>query len=83
MPRGRPGWRRGRRAANADEDKGNLPPGSTGVRLQGVWIPCEHATPIADDYGLLELAQPLLEATAVLLPNDDVPLLNPEPTRRS
>lgn len=71
--------RRGRRAANADEDKGNLLPGSTGVRLQGVWIPCEHATPIADDYGLLELAQPLLEATAVLLPNDDVPLLNPEP----
>ena len=57
---------------------GVLPPGSTGVRLQGVWIPCEQAAPIAEDYGLLELAQPLLEATAVLLPNDDVPLLNPD-----
>ncbi|KAL4402472.1 mitotic telomere tethering protein [Malassezia pachydermatis] len=56
---------------------GVLPPGSTGVRLQGVWIPCEHAAAIASDYGLLEFAQPLIEATALLLPNDTVPLLNP------
>lgn len=57
---------------------GKLPPGSTGVRLQGVWIPCEHASSIASDYGLLELAQPLIEATAILLPNDNTPILNPD-----
>lgn len=70
--------RRGRKADSDNASGGTLPPGSTGVRLQGMWIPCEQAAPIAEDYGLLELAQPLLEATAVLLPNDDVPLLNPD-----
>ena len=54
--------------------QGVLPPGSTGVRLQGVWIPCEEVSPIAEDYGLLEIAQPLIEATAVL--HGSVPLLN-------
>lgn len=58
--------------------KGTLPSGSTGVRLQGVWIPCEEALPIAADYGLKELAQPLIDATAVLPPNEDVPVLNPD-----
>ena len=56
--------------------QGVLPPGSTGVRLQGVWIPCEEVSPIAEDYGLLEIAQPLIEATAVL--HGSVPLLNPD-----
>ncbi|WFD06363.1 hypothetical protein MVES1_001708 [Malassezia vespertilionis] len=74
LPRGR-----GRKADTDTPKKGALPPGSTGVRLQGVWIPCQHASSIAEDYGLLELAQPLLDATAVLLPNDDTPLLNPDP----
>ena len=57
---------------------GTLPPGSTGVRLQGVWIPCEHAMSIANDYGLVEYAQPLIEATAILLPDEDAPVLNPD-----
>ncbi|WFC99742.1 hypothetical protein MYAM1_002487 [Malassezia yamatoensis] len=69
--------RRGRKSESTNDAA--LPPGSTGVRLQGVWIPCEQAPPIAQDYGLYELAQPLLDATAVLLPNEDVPILNPEP----
>lgn len=67
---------RGRKSAAAR--KGTLPPGSTGVRLQGVWIPCDEALSIAADYGLKELAQPLIEATAVLPPNEDVPVLNPD-----
>ncbi|WFD18922.1 hypothetical protein MCAP1_001135 [Malassezia caprae] len=66
---------RGRKPASSR--KGTLPPGSTGVRLQGVWIPCEEALSIASDYGLKELAQPLIHATAVLPPNEEVPILNP------
>lgn len=67
---------RGRKPASTR--KGALPPGSTGVRLQGVWIPCEEALSIAADYGLKELAQPLIDATAVLPPNEEVPVLNPD-----
>ena len=67
---------RGRQPASMR--KGTLPPGSTGVRLQGVWIPCDEALSIAADYGLKELAQPLIDATAVLPPNEDVPVLNPD-----
>lgn len=43
-----------------------LPEGSTGVRLQGTWLPCEDALDIADEYGLLLYAKPLIEATAEL-----------------
>ena len=56
-----------------------LPQGSTGVRLQGVWIPCESASSIAEDYGLLEIVQPLLDATAVKVPGESTPVLNPDP----
>lgn len=58
--------------------KAALPPGSTGVRLQGVWIPCDVAAPIAADYGLLEIVQPLLDATAVKIPGEATPVLNPD-----
>lgn len=58
--------------------KAALPPGSTGVRLQGVWIPCDVAAPIAADYGLLEIVQPLLDATAIKIPGDAAPVLNPD-----
>ncbi|WFD30815.1 hypothetical protein MSPP1_001839 [Malassezia sp. CBS 17886] len=74
-----PSRARGRRAeASPSKKGGQLPPGSTGVRLQGVWIPCAEAGAIAGDYGMLELAQPLLEATAALLPSTDAPVLNPD-----
>lgn len=67
-----------RKMDSPSKKTGTLPPGSTGVRLQGVWIPCEHASSIANDYGMLELAQPLIEATALLLPNSNTLILNPD-----
>lgn len=41
-----------------------LPEGSTGVRLQGTWLPCEDAIEVAEEYGLLLYARPLIEAQA-------------------
>lgn len=73
--------KRGRKAeadSPARAAGGVLPPNSSGVRLQGVWIPCDEAAAIAEDYGLLEIAQPLLDATAVLLPDQEAPVLNPD-----
>ena len=67
-----------RKTDTPSKKTGTMPPGSTGVRLQGVWIPCQHASSIANDYGILELAQPLIEATALLLPNSNTPILNPD-----
>ncbi|WFD33409.1 hypothetical protein MCUN1_000222 [Malassezia cuniculi] len=68
-----------RNARSRAKKEAVLPPGSTGVRLQGVWIPCEAAAPIAQDYGLLEIVQPLLDATAVKVPGEAAPVLNPDP----
>lgn len=42
-----------------------LPEGSTGVRLQGTWLPCEDALPIAEEYGLTLYAKPLIESQAI------------------
>jgi hypothetical protein len=41
-----------------------LPKGSTGVRLQGTWIPAENAIEVAEDYGIGKFALPLIHATA-------------------
>lgn len=38
--------------------------GSTGVRLQGTWIPCADAIHVAAEYGLLRFVKPLVEARA-------------------
>lgn len=65
--------KRGRPKKNpAPEDEADtkvLPEGSTGVRLQGTWLPCEDAVEIAEEYGLLTYAQPLIDAKAVHLEN--------------
>lgn len=39
--------------------------GSTGVRLQGTWVPAADAIEIAEEYGLLTYARPLIEARTV------------------
>ncbi|CAO1626403.1 unnamed protein product [Parajaminaea phylloscopi] len=62
--RGRP-----KKNAPAPEDEADalvLPEGSTGVRLQGTWLPCEDAIEVAEEYGLLLYARPLIEAQALL-----------------
>ena len=41
-----------------------LPDGSTGVILQGTWIPAKNAHRIAKEYGLTRYAQPLIDARA-------------------
>lgn len=62
--------KRGRPKKNAPtaEEEGEvleLPVGSTGVRLQGTWLPCEDAVEVAEEYGLLLYARPLIEAQAI------------------
>ncbi|CAO1635385.1 unnamed protein product [Sympodiomycopsis kandeliae] len=44
-----------------------LPDGSTGIRLQGTWLPCENALEIAEEYGLSLYAEPLIEAEAEIV----------------
>ena len=41
-----------------------LPAGSSGVRLQGTWIPCADALNVSAEYGLERWARPLIEAKA-------------------
>ncbi|PWY97507.1 hypothetical protein BCV70DRAFT_202772 [Testicularia cyperi] len=52
-----------------------LPTGSTGVRLQGTWIPAEDAATVAEDYGIAKFALPLIHATAELGENGGPPVL--------
>ena len=47
-----------------EEEAGKLPEGSSGVKLQGTWIPCADALVVAKEYGLLRFAKPLIEAQA-------------------
>ncbi|CEH18166.1 Transcription regulator HTH, APSES-type DNA-binding domain [Ceraceosorus bombacis] len=49
--------------------------GSTGVRLQGIWIPSADALEVAEEYGLEQFAKPLIEARAEH--SDAGPLLTP------
>lgn len=65
-----------KKTLRAEELAGELPEGSTGVKLQGTWIPCSDASEIAKDYGLLRFAQPLIDAKASQSPNGE-PLLTP------
>lgn len=60
----------------AEELAGELPEGSTGVKLQGTWIPCSDALAIAKEYGLQRFAQPLIEAKASQTDNGQ-PILTP------
>lgn len=53
-----------KKALEAEEANGSLPKGSTGVRLQGTWIPCADASAIAEEYHLSRFALPLIEAKA-------------------
>lgn len=57
---------RGRVSKKAEEMIGKLPEGSTGVRLQGVWVPCPEALDVAVEYGLQQFAQPLIQAQAFI-----------------
>lgn len=49
--------------------------GSSGVRLQGTWIPCADALVVAEEYGLIRYARPLVEARAQH--SETGPLLTP------
>ncbi|UZJ55088.1 hypothetical protein CBS101457_004408 [Exobasidium rhododendri] len=53
-----------RKTQDVDTGEEELPEGSTGVKLQGTWIPCADAPEIAKEYGLLRFAQPLIDAQA-------------------
>lgn len=66
--------KRGRPKKNPEpeEDSKVLPDGSTGVRLQGTWLPCADAIEIAEEYGLLLYARPLIEAEAIKTANGPV-----------
>lgn len=72
--------KKGRRSSKKTNDsevqQGELPEGSSGVKLQGTWIPCSDALAIAKDYGLLRYAQPLIEAKASQADNGQ-PILTP------
>jgi hypothetical protein len=69
---------KGRPKKNAEpsDEAGELPEGSSGVKLQGTWIPCADALEIASEYGLLRFAQPLIEAKATQALNGH-PVLTP------
>ncbi|EPQ31535.1 uncharacterized protein PFL1_00868 [Pseudozyma flocculosa PF-1] len=52
-----------------------LPAGSTGVRLQGTWIPADDAAEVAQEYGILKFAQPLIKAAAKMAEDSSGPVL--------
>lgn len=56
-----------------------LPEGSTGVRLQGTWIPAEDAIEVAEDYGIAKFALPLIHATAEHSDDGGAPILTSAP----
>jgi hypothetical protein len=72
----RKGGRPSKKALEAEEKAGELPEGSTGVKLQGTWIPCADALEVAKEYGLAMFAQPLIEAQASQATTGE-PLLTP------
>jgi len=55
--------------------EGELPEGSTGVKLQGTWIPSSDALELAKEYGLAIYASPLIEAKFELRAGETVPQL--------
>lgn len=75
--------KRGRPKKNADTDTESaserhvkvLPQGSTGVRLQGTWIPAKDAIAVAEEYGIAKFANPLIHATAEHDEAGGVPIL--------
>jgi hypothetical protein len=71
-PRGRPSKKTLEAAAITER----LPEGSTGVRLQGTWIPSADALKLAKEYGILRYARPLIEAKATVT-KENVPVLIP------
>ncbi|GAK67853.1 uncharacterized protein PAN0_022d6083 [Moesziomyces antarcticus] len=56
-----------------------LPEGSTGVRLQGTWIPAEDAADVAEDYGIAKFALALIHATAEHSEDGGPPVLTSAP----
>lgn len=44
-----------------------LPPGSSGVMLQGVWVPSANAQAVAEDYGLATYTAALVESRAAVI----------------
>lgn len=53
-----------------------LPAGSSGVKLQGTWIPCADGLELAKEYRLERFARPLIEAKA-RQSEEGVPILTP------
>ncbi|EST04598.1 Transcription regulator HTH, APSES-type DNA-binding domain protein [Kalmanozyma brasiliensis GHG001] len=56
-----------------------LPEGSTGVRLQGTWIPAEDAIEVAEAYGIAKYADALIHATAEHSEDGGAPVLTSAP----
>lgn len=78
-PRGRPSKKALEAAAAAGEElpfEDVLPEGSTGVRLQGTWVPSADGLELAKEYGLERFARPLVEAEATQ-GTDGAPILTP------
>ncbi|PWN92452.1 hypothetical protein FA10DRAFT_266212 [Acaromyces ingoldii] len=76
-PRGRPSKKAAQEHDEAAMAERKLPPGSTGVRLQGTWIPSADALEVAKEYGLTRYAQPLIEAKAEYSDDNGGPVLTP------
>lgn len=66
-------------SVSADKQIRVLPEGSTGVRLQGTWIPAEDAIEVAEDYGIAKYALALIHATAEHAEDGGAPILTSEP----
>lgn len=76
-PRGRPSKKAAQEHDEVATAERKLPPGSTGVRLQGTWIPSADALEIAKEYGLTRYARPLIEAKAEYSDDNGGPVLTP------
>ncbi|KAJ9474232.1 putative DNA binding component of SBF [Pseudozyma hubeiensis] len=66
-------------SASGDKQIRVLPEGSTGVRLQGTWIPAQDAAEVAEAYGIAKYANALINATAEHSEDGGVPILTSAP----
>lgn len=59
----------------SSKEEATLPEGSTGVKLQGTWIPSQDALSLAKEYGLYDYALPLVEAKYTMENGEAIPQL--------
>lgn len=73
----RPKGRGAKKTAEGGETyEEKLPPGSSGVKLQGTWIPSVDGLELSKEYGLERFARPLIEAQASQS-DEGFPILTP------